>query len=211
MCCCGVTNVAAEGLLVAVEGIDRSGKTTLVAALRDVLAAAGFDVVSRREPSRGPIGTFFRRVTADAAVPAVSAALLSAADRHEQQAALRAQLTEHRVVLSDRYYLSGLAYHLADGIDPDFYRSLNHGIRRPDLYLHLAVAPAIASSRGDPLQGRWEQPAFTAALPSAYARCIALLSDTEEARFVDIDAAQPSAHVLTAAVAAVETLAVERN
>ena len=201
----------AEGLLVAVEGIDRSGKTTLVAALAAALTAAGIEAVACCEPSRGPIGTFFRRITADASVPATSAALLSAADRHEQQAALQDRLSDHHVVLSDRYYLSGLAYHLADGIDPGFYRSLNQGIRRPDLYLYLDVAPAIAADRGEPLQGRWEQPAFTATLPAAYQRCIALLCNTEAARFAHIDAAQPPAGVLTAAVAAVEALAVERN
>ena len=203
--------MVSDGLLVAVEGIDRSGKTTLVAALAAALTAAGIDAVTRSEPSRGPLGAFFRSITVDTSLPATASALLSAADRHEQQIALHEQLTGHRVVLSDRYYLSGLAYHLADGIDPAFYRSLNEGIRRPDLYLHLAVAPAIAASRGEPLQGRWEQPTFTATLPAAYERCIALLTESETARFIEIDAAQPSAHVLIAAIAAIEALAVERN
>ena len=200
-----------EGLLVAVEGIDRSGKTTLVGALAAALMAGGIETAACCEPSRGPIGAFFRHITADSALPPTAAALLSAADRHQQQAMLRERLDRHRVVVSDRYYLSGLAYHLADGVDPVFYRSLNEGIRRPDLYLYLVVAPDIAARPGAPMQGRWEQPDFTAELPSAYRRCVALLGVTERARFVTIDASRSQADVLAAAVEAVETLAVERN
>ena len=41
-------------LLVAIEGIDGSGKTTLTAALADGLARRGIRVTSCREPSDGP-------------------------------------------------------------------------------------------------------------------------------------------------------------
>jgi dTMP kinase len=201
----------ADGVLVAVEGIDRSGKTTLVAALAAALRAASVAVATRTEPSRGPIGVLFRRLADCTELPAAAAALLSAADRHEQQPAVAAQLAGHDVVLSDRYYLSGLAYHHADGIDPGFYRSLNEGVRRPDLYLHLAITPAVAATRGQPPQGRWEHPAFTDRLPDAYQHCIRLLADIETARLVHIDATRPPAHVLADALAAVQTLNAERN
>jgi dTMP kinase len=154
---------------------------------------------------------FFRQIADDTTMPAAAAALLSAADRHQQQATVREHLTGHHVVLSDRYYLSGLAYHLADGIDPSYYRSLNEGIRRPDLYLYLALDPAVAARRGQPPLGRWEQPTLAAALPDAYRRCIRLLTDTEDARVIPIDAGQPPAQVLAEALAAVHALTSERN
>ena len=41
-------------ILVAIEGIDGSGKTTLAAALAGSLARRGMRVISNREPSDGP-------------------------------------------------------------------------------------------------------------------------------------------------------------
>lgn len=192
----------ADGWLIAVEGIDRSGKTTLVAALAAQLAARGWLVAMRTEPSRGPVGVLFRDLSADPQLPAMAAVLLSAADRHEQQPSLAADLAACDLVLSDRYFLSGLAYHSVDGIDPGFYRSLNEGIRRPDLYLYLQVAPALAAARGDPPHGRWEQPRFTAALPGAYRNAMRLLTEREAAQVAVVDAAQPPDKLVADALAA---------
>ena len=195
----------AEPIFVAVEGIDRSGKTTLVAGLLVALQDRGLRVAARTEPSGGPIGVFFRRISADLVVlPAFAAALLSAADRHQQQPALAHDLATHDLVLSDRYYLSGLAYHHADGVDPASYRDLNAGIRRPDLYLHLAISPAIAAGRGAPPHGRWERPDLTARLPATYATSIDLLTRVEHARLVHIDASQPADRVLSEALLAID-------
>ncbi|MEV6525032.1 dTMP kinase [Longispora sp. NPDC051575] len=162
------------GLFVAVEGVDHAGKTTLTAALAAALTARGLAVASRREPSAGPIGTQFRLWSAATPpMPAEAMALLSAADRHQQQADLSADLAAYAVVLSDRYYLSGLAYHRADGIDLTRYAAFNTGIRRPDLYLVLDVDPATASGRAGAPDGRWEQPALAHLLPGSYAEAVA--------------------------------------
>ncbi|MBX7267522.1 dTMP kinase [Micromonospora sp. Llam7] len=200
-----------ESGFVAVEGIDRSGKTTLVAALRTALAGRGWRVAARAEPSTGPVGVFFRQVSADLTLPAYAAALLSAADRHQQQPTLAHDLATHDLVVSDRYYLSGLAYHHADGIEPAAYRSLNGGIRRPDLYLYLAVTPAVAAGRGEPPQGRWEHPDLTARLPAAYTAAIDQLVDVEHARLIHIDASQPAPQVLFEALDAITAVASERK
>ena len=83
-------------------------------------------------------------------------ALLSAADRYDQQARLADQ--ECALVISDRYYLSGLAYHAADGIDPLFYQQLNAGVRRPDLYLFLTSGPRRrGGAAGRRAPDRWER------------------------------------------------------
>jgi dTMP kinase len=118
-----------DALFVAVEGVDRAGKTTLVAALANTWRARGLAAATRAEPSRGPIGQLFRELGSDPALSAMAAALLSAADRRHQQPALAADLAGHDLVAADRYYLSGLAYHHAEGVDPDVYRALNAGPR----------------------------------------------------------------------------------
>lgn len=228
MCCCGVIPVADEpghatgttpptgdvlgdALFVAVEGIDRSGKTTLITALDRELRAAGRRVCVRTEPSAGPIGVFFRRISVDAALPAYAAALLSAADRHQQQPALARALRTHDVVLSDRYYLSGLAYHHADGVAPHRYQALNAGIRRPDLYVFLTVDPAVAARRGEPALDRWEHPDLSARLPTAYATGIDLVTSAEQADVLTIDANRPAPYVLSDALTALAALRQKRN
>jgi thymidylate kinase len=42
-----------DALFVAVEGVDRAGKTTLVAALANTWRARGLAAATRAEPSRG--------------------------------------------------------------------------------------------------------------------------------------------------------------
>ena len=189
------------GLFVAVEGIDHSGKTTLTRSLAEQLRGAGLRVAVWMEPSTGPFGTMLRQLSAADAVPAVALALLSAADRHAAQAALAAAVAAHDVVVSDRYYLSGLAYHLADGIDIDFYRACAVGVATPHVYLYLDVTPEVAAARVcRPPDSRWELPAFAARLPTAYERAMAAVTATTSSSVVRLDAHQPVTAVLSAAV-----------
>jgi dTMP kinase len=191
-------------LFVAVEGIDHSGKTTLTRGLAEQLRARGLRVAVMKEPTSGPVGTLLRQLSADPAVPAVALALLSAADRHVGQSALDTALAGHDVVVADRYLLSGLAYHLADGVDIDFYRVCADGVRLPDVYLYLDVVPAVAATRvRRPPDSRWEESAFAARLPAAYQRGLAIVTAAPACGVIHLDAHQPAVAVLAAALAAV--------
>jgi dTMP kinase len=193
-------------MLAGVEGIDGSGKTTLVTALAAILPGRGVAVVTHREPSSGPIGRLFRQLSTGSWHDPAALALLSAADRLDQQATLARPGAG--LVVSDRYYLSGLAYHAADGVDPEFYQRLNDGVRRPDLYLFLDVAPAIAVGRrrGQRASDRWEHPAIAERIPAAYDRALRLVTDTEAAVVTRLDAAQPPPAVLQQALNALSPL-----
>jgi len=194
----------AGSLFVAVEGIDHSGKTTLTRALADHLRAAGRRVALVKEPTHEPVGMLLRQLSADPGTPAVALALLSAADRHTAQTALDAALRVNDVVVADRYLLSGLAYHFTDGVDVDLYRACTLGVRLPDLYLYLDVTPTAAASRvARPPDSRWEQPAFAARLPAAYRRALQIVADHPAGDVVHLDAHQPAATVLAAAITAV--------
>jgi len=189
-----------DALFVAVEGIDASGKTTLTAALATALRADGILVATCKEPSQGPVGTFFRQVSAAAQMPPMTLALLSSADRYDQQRLLERLRRGHRIILADRYYLSGLAYHAADGIAPDFYQLLNQQVAKPDAYLYLDIAPTVAAARR--VRGpdsQWEQRNFAIRLPAAYEDCLALVTRTEAAQVIRLDASQPPRLVLAAA------------
>jgi dTMP kinase len=201
--------------LISVEGIDGSGKTTLTAALGAALAEQRDkgDVALHHEPSHDEVGLLFRTLSSDLGYRSyginerISLALLSAADRHRQQGrfgALEENGTE--LIVSDRYYLSGLAYHTADGIDPAFYQSLNRFIRRPDLYLYLDIDPAMAARRKDAPADRWETESIAAAVPAAYENALRLIRDTECAAVTRIDASRLLPEVLKDALASVDRL-----
>jgi dTMP kinase len=132
-------------------------------------------------------------------------ALLSAADRYDQQRRIAGQ--ECDLVISDRYYLSGLAYHAADGINQLFYQQLNGGVRRPDLYLFLHLDPAIAAAR---LRGRrrdrWERGGIAALIPRAYQSALHLVEATENAKVARLDAAAAPQDVLGQALSALAPL-----
>ena len=194
-------------LLVAIEGIDGSGKTTLAAALAGGLARCGVRVTSHREPSDGPAGRLLRSLSRDGDRHPMMLALLSAADRYDQQARLADQ--ECALVISDRYYLSGLAYHAADGIDQLLYQQLNAGVRRPDLYLFLDLDldPAVAAARlGDRVRDRWEGGGIAARVPESYQAALHLVETTENAKIARLDAAAAPSDVLAQALAALAPL-----
>jgi dTMP kinase len=132
-------------------------------------------------------------------------ALLSAADRFDQQAQIGER--EGDLVISDRYYLSGLAYHAADGIDQAVYQRLNDGVRRPDLYLFLHLDPRAAAARlGGRTRDRWERGPVAAAVPHAYEAALRLVQATENALVAWLDAAAPAHDVLGQALTALAPL-----
>ena len=132
-------------------------------------------------------------------------ALLSAADRYDQQARLADQ--ECALVISDRYYLSGLAYHAADGIDQLLYQQLNAGVRRPDLYLFLHLDPVVAAARlGDRARDRWERGRIAACVPQCYQAALHLVETAENARIARLGAAAAPRDVLAEALSALVPL-----
>jgi dTMP kinase len=140
-----------RGLFVTFEGIDRSGKTTQARMLCEAL---GDEALGVREPGGTEVGERVREVLKDPAVPLgpEGEALLFAAARAELVArVIRPALAEGRVVVSDRYLDSSLAYQgAARGLGVDEVERINAfatGGLRPDLTFLLALDPAAAAAR----------------------------------------------------------------
>jgi dTMP kinase len=72
-----------NGLLICIEGLDKSGKTTQSLLLVDALRSRGLEAVYTTEPSAGEIGSFIKRyvLRRKQRIPASVEALLFAADR----------------------------------------------------------------------------------------------------------------------------------
>lgn len=190
-----------RGLLVAVEGIDASGKTSLVALLDREFQAMGTQPLLIKEPADNAAGRLLRELSKTEPLDPMAAALLSSAARHLAKESVQNARAMNRLVVADRYYLSGLAYHAADGIALGTYASLNHGIPRPDLYLWLEVSDEVSLQRKPMRLDRWETPAFTKRVLGAYREAVQYIEVQERASVCRIDGERGIGDVLSEAIA----------
>jgi dTMP kinase len=139
-----------KGLLIVLEGIDGSGKTTQARALLRRLRRRGYRAVFFREPTRGRWGREIKRLAARAgsATPEEQLALF-VKDRRENVAKnLKPAKAAGKVVVLDRYYFSTIAYQGAKGLDTGRIRRINEAFAvRPDLVVILDVDAAAGLGR----------------------------------------------------------------
>jgi dTMP kinase len=130
-----------KGAFICIEGLDGCGKTTQVKLLAKKLRKS-HNAVYTAEPSRGKIGAFIRKrcLYNEKRGSTVVEALLFAADRveHVENEVLPA-LREGRLVISDRYVYSSLAYQGAAGLSLDWIEKVNAHALKPDLAVFLDV------------------------------------------------------------------------
>ncbi|MFL5894021.1 MAG: dTMP kinase [Thermoleophilaceae bacterium] len=193
------------GLFVTIEGIDRSGKTTQAQRLA---AALGSDAVLVREPGGTPAGERIRELLKDPAValgPRTEALLFAAARSELVAAVIRPALDDGRVVVSDRFLDSSLAYQgHARGLGEDEVRRINEwatGGLVPDLTVLLRIDPAEAAARAGALD-RFEEEggALQRAVADAYER----LAAADPGRWHVVDAARDADAVHADVLALVE-------
>lgn len=102
------------GLLVTFEGPEGSGKTTLIGALRDELAARWGSPVVIREPGGTEVGERIRRLLLDPDIRGMCAEtelLLMVASRAQLvRQAIKPALATGRIVLCDRFADASVAY-----------------------------------------------------------------------------------------------------
>ena len=137
-------------LLIALEGIDGSGKSTQARLLCDQLRAGGADAVVFREPGDSEFGDKLRQQFRDGRTvsPEEEARLFIEDRRIDVGDNIRPALAAGKVVVMDRYYFSTMAYQGALGLDADGLRETNEAFApRPDLTLILDLPAEVSVER----------------------------------------------------------------
>jgi dTMP kinase len=148
-----------RGKLIAIEGIDGSGKRTQVELLEKALAERGHSIYSTGFPQYDSwfgkmVGKFLNGDLGSLdSVDPHFAALLYAGDRFEAKPQLEAALQTHHIVLADRYIGSNLAHQSARmpvAARSGFMNWIEHleytiyGLPHETLILYLRVPPQEA-------------------------------------------------------------------
>jgi dTMP kinase len=141
-----------KGAFICIEGLDGCGKTTQAKLLVKKLRKS-HNAVYTAEPSPGKIGAFIRKscLYGENRLSSAVEALLFAADRleHVENEVLPA-LRQGRLVVSDRYVYSSLAYQGAAGLSLEWIEKINEHALRADFAIFIDVDPKIVMQRLKP-------------------------------------------------------------
>ncbi|MBP1921112.1 dTMP kinase [Halorubrum alkaliphilum] len=176
-------------MLITLEGLDGSGKTTVWEALHDVYP----DALFTREPTDSWYGdAVYRSIDDDDADPLAELFLYTADHADHLANTVRPALDEGRLVVSDRYSDSRFAYQAATiaASDADVARPLEYvrGIhsafsRPPDATIYLDLDARTAADRAG-RTNKLERDGYLSAVRKNYERLV----EAEPERFVRIDA-----------------------
>jgi dTMP kinase len=140
-----------RGVLITFEGVEGSGKTTQMLRLARTLRRRGYPIEQTREPDGTPFGAAVRRLFERDLAPLTQMLLFMAARHQHVVERIRPWLRARRVVLSDRYTDSTVAYQAyGGGLDVEMIRELNlraTGGLLPDLTLVFDCDPAVGFHR----------------------------------------------------------------
>lgn len=146
-------------MLIAIEGLDQSGKETQAQQLREKLRESGRKVRVLSFPDYGTsIGEEIARALAGERDygPDVMQ-LLFVANRHERREAITEWLAGGLILLCDRYRASSIAYGEAQGLDPAWLEGIQRLLPVPDLTIYIDIAPETASKRKAHDRDRYER------------------------------------------------------
>lgn len=149
-------------LFITFEGGEGSGKSSVMKEVAKRLAADGYEIIETREPGGTPIAEQIRNVILDKAntkMDARTEALLYAASRRQHLVEkVWPALEEGKIVMSDRFLDSSLAYQgVARGLGVDNVLNVNlfatEG-KYPDLTIFFDIEPELGLARIAANKGR---------------------------------------------------------
>ncbi len=143
-----------KGVLIAIEGIDGSGKSSLAKNLHQALLAQEYQVLLTKEPGATALGQQLRTLVQEKKVPICPKAefLLFATDRAQHfQEVIIPNLAHGKIIISDRMADSSLVYQgFGRGLDKHTIAMVSAWTMndiKPDITIYVKVSLETASAR----------------------------------------------------------------
>lgn len=142
-----------RGVFIAFEGPEGAGKSTQVRLLEAWLRESGHDPLLTREPGGTAVAEDVRRILleSESLSPRAELLLMLASRATLVESVIEPALAAGRVVVTDRFHLSTLAYQgHGRGLPLDEVEAMNRfatGGLEPDLTLLLDLDPGVGASR----------------------------------------------------------------
>lgn len=132
-------------MLVILEGLDNTGKTTIAKMLMQYYKIQGRNATLAKELST-PIGEQIKQLSKEGKLTPELKTYLFAADRRLLLDGL-GQVNKDDIVIFDRYVPSAIAYRMADGVDKDWVKNVNKNFPRHDLGFYIDIMPETSIER----------------------------------------------------------------
>jgi dTMP kinase len=138
---------------IVLEGLDGAGTTTQLKKLKIELEKLSLMIYTTNEPTSRPIGKLVRTVlSGEFKTTNLALARLYSADRDDHlfnsEDGILKQITDNKIVVSDRYFYSSLAY---QGVNCDFDKvlELNNDFPHPQILIFIETPIDECLSRID--------------------------------------------------------------
>lgn len=200
-----------RGTLIVFEGLDGCGKSTQLRHAADALRTRGIECVVTREPTTGPWGRKIRAMarSGEAVAPETELEWFFEDRREHMREVVRPALEQGRVVLSDRSYISTIAYQGARGLDPlKILADSEAEFERPDLVLLFEISPQQGLARVN-ARGASSEPVFEN-LPFLE-RVAEIFAGLEIAGLARIDAARGESEIAADVIARIDAHLADRS
>ena len=148
-----------DGLLIAFEGLDQSGKQTQAEGVQAFVRRCGREcrLVSFPDYSTAIGEEISKALHGEREYGPDVMQLMYVANRYEQRAEMASWLEQGTVLVCDRYRASSVAYGEAQGLDPAWLRDMQRYLPKTDLTILLDIAPETAVQRKAKGRDRYER------------------------------------------------------
>ena len=131
-----------KGVLICVEGIDGSGKSTQIELLNSWLVSSNIDTILTQWNSSELISNTTKKAKKKNLLSGRTFSLLHAVDFADRlERTIKPALKAGFVVLADRYVYTAFARDAAREVDPKWVRNMYSFAIKPDLTFYFDVSP----------------------------------------------------------------------
>lgn len=151
-----------KGIFVCIEGNDGSGKTTQVGLLKEALWKKGIDTSVYSYPTHDSrYGRIIRDefLAGKVELSVEEQFLLYLLDMQADKKRILADLSAGKVVITDRYFISTIAYQSAGKFDYEKAKTVEElmGLPRPDVIFYIDIPVLVAFERKMKQKGKTDR------------------------------------------------------